>query len=378
MFFAAIQIKVFSEYSAYELFLSIFAYTVPSVFIIPFIIRYTYGLQKRTVLIICSFLRLFFSLYLLFNNSIYDIYTCIFILSLISGISFIAQKTMLRAMVEDDQTLVVKNSWFSSTEMFAEILGGVMGSFLIFLVNFESVVVILCVCLLFSTFIIFKISNILSDSYETPLLGAYKDVLRIIAHERILLTQIIFFCVFMVFGALLYGFLIAFVLSNFESISYAYTYYLLSAGVGAITGAKLVSFVIRGNLGKKLFTLFNSSFVLCAGSYVLFSTVRGFFVSLLVYFMYSLMVSILKNVHQGFVYSKFHLKLQEPAWGVLNIFWHLTILVSSFFGGILVDLYGINWVLNKGAYLAVSSVLLLGVVTVYNHKVVNSRNLVSP
>lgn len=373
MFFAAIQIKIFTENSAYYLFLSILAYTIPSIFIIPFIIKYTYKASKRNILIFCSLLRLIFSVYLFFNHSINEIFICIFILSLISGVSFIAQKTILYALVNDYGTLVVKNSWLSSSEVFAEILGAVVGSIFILLMGFEGVVIILTGCLTLSTLLIFRISGTVSDAYEIPLMEAYKDVIKIIRHDRPLLVQIVFFCNFMAFGTLLYGFLIAFVSHNFQITPYTYSFFLLAAGIGAVLGAKLVSYITDGNIDKKLKVLFEYSFLVGAVLYILFSHIYILFLNILIYFLYSLTISILKNVHQGFVYSKFPTNLQEPAWGILNIFWHLTILISSLFSGMLIDLYGINWVLNKGSYLAAASIILFSLEKIYNRKYLNSK-----
>lgn len=373
MFFVAIQIKIFTEKSAYDLFLSILAYTIPAILLIPFIIRYTYRVSKRKILLLCSFLRLFFSIYLFFHHSFYEIYFSIFMLSLISGIAFIAQKTMLRALVDDHKTLVIRNSWLSSVEMLAEILGGVIGSLAILFINFEGVVIFLSVCLLLSTFLIFQIGEITSDAFHTPLFKAYEDVFRIIVNDRLLLIQIIFFCVFQSFGSILYGFLIAFVSSNFQNIPYAYSLFLLVAGFGAVIGAKFVSIFSRLYSNNNLKLMYDFSFYLGSLIYIAFSYVKIILLSIVIYFLYSVIVSILKNAHQGFLYSKFPLNLQEPAWSVLNIFWHLTILVSALFGGLLIDRFGINWVLQNGAYVALTSIFLFSLTMFFNRKVTNQE-----
>lgn len=374
MFFVAIQIKIFNEGSAYDLFLSILSYTVPSVFITPLIIKYTYKIKKREVLLFCSLLRLFFSIYLFFNHNIYEIYFSVFIFSLISSIAFIAQKTMLRALVDDHKVLVVKNSWLSSTEIFAEISGGIAGSLVILFINFEGVVAFLCSCLLLSTFLIFQIYEIKSDAFETPLIEAYKNVLKIITHDILLLIQVIFFCVFQAFSSILYGFLIVFVNSNFQNVVYAYSLFLLAAGLGSVTGAKIVAVLSQVNSRNNLKSMYEFSFYFGSVVYILFSFVKIIFFSISIYFIYSMIVSVLKNAHQGFIYSKFPLDLQEPAWGILNIFWHLTILFSSLFGGILIDKYGIDWVLQKGTYLALVSIFLFSLINFFNQKNVTNRS----
>ena len=203
MFFAAIQIEIFAAKSAYNLFLSILSYTIPSVFIVPFIIKYTYRVSKKKILLLCSFLRLFFSIYLFFYHNFYEIYFSIFMLSLVSSVAFIAQKTMLRALSDDHKTLAIRNSWLSSVEMFAEILGGVIGSLAIFFINFEGVIIFLCICLFFSTLLIFQISEITSDAFEASLVEVYADVYRIIINDRTLFIQIIFFCVLMTLSTIL-------------------------------------------------------------------------------------------------------------------------------------------------------------------------------
>lgn len=369
MFFAAIQIEIFTDKSAYNLFLSILSYTIPSVFIVPFIIKYTYRVSKKKILLLCSFLRLFFSIYLFFYHNFYEIYFSIFILSLVSSVAFIAQKTMLRALSDDHKTLAIRNSWLSSVEMFAEIFGGVIGSLAIFFINFEGVIIFLCICLLLSTLLIFQIDEITSDAFEAPLVEAYADVYKIIINDRKLLIQIVFFCVTMALSTILYGFLIAFVSSNFHNIPYAYSFFLLVAGLGAVVGAKVMSIFLR--LGKKNNLNFVYKLSFCLGSliYTVFSYVQIIFLGLVVWFLYTMIFSILKNAHQGFIYSKFPLNLQEPAWGILNIFWHLTILISALCGGILIDMHGINWVLQNGAFISLASILLFGCVLLFNKKV---------
>lgn len=357
LFFVAIEIKIFTDNSAFELFLSTLSFTIPPIFLVPLVIRYTYTINKRCVILSCYYLRLITAIYLVFFHNLMEIYVAIFSLSFFSGLSFVAQKTFLQALITDSQVLAIKNGWLSSMELGMEIIGGILGSLIVFYISFESSITIMCLTLSISTVLVIRMLSVPNDSFETPFSGAYHEVLKIIYSQKELLWQITFFCLYMIFCSILFGFLIVFVFENFWDSRKTYTIFLLFSGTGIILGAWIISKFFQENMAERIRKFYFYSFLVCAASYIFFSFSRIFLLSIGLFFLFSTSGAILKHSHQAYVYQSFPSDLQEPAWGILNIIWHLMILITSLPAAIFIDSHGINWLLQTSSFLYICIVI---------------------